>query len=56
MTWREYLISWKDTDMTLRELVAFVESKRSEYPGCEFIVDGDSGCIMIEHPGLEGCR
>ena len=56
MTWGEPLISWKDTDMTLGEIVTFIESKRSEYPGCEFIVDGDSGCIMIEHPGLEGCR
>ena len=56
MTWREPILDWKNSDMTFGEIAAFIESKRSEYPGCDIIVDGDSGCIMVEHPGLEGCR
>lgn len=53
MTWREPILDWKNSDMTFAEIAAFIESKRSEYPGCDIIVDGDSGCIMVEHPGKE---
>ena len=56
MTWREPILDWRNSEMTLGEIVSFIESKRAEYPGCNIIVDGDSGCVMVEHPEPEGCR
>lgn len=54
MSWREPILNWKSTQMTMKEIVSFVESKKAEHPDCEVIFDGDSGCILLEHPGLEG--
>ncbi|MGN0137873.1 MAG: hypothetical protein ACI381_04610 [Candidatus Methanomethylophilaceae archaeon] len=54
MSWREPILDWKSSQMTMGEIKSFIESKKAEYPDCDVIFDGDSGCILLEHPGLEG--
>lgn len=56
MTWREPILDYRNSTMTVEEIADFIRSKVTEYPGCSIFVDGDSGCIMVEHPEPEGSR
>ena len=56
MTWREPILDYRNSTMTFGEVADFIRSKASEYPDCSIFVDGDSGCIMLEHPEPEEFR